>query len=171
MSTQQKQDDKNEKNEGGTTFSPITSQEEFDRLIKERIERAKKSAVPDDYEAMKAKAAKFDEIEEANKSELEKATSRAEAAEKELATLRHQAELDGWKAAASQATGVPASVLRGDTEEEIMAHAEVIKGAITIYPQVKETGTKPQTMTREEILNIEDTEERQAAIASHPELF
>lgn len=158
-------------NEGGSGFTPITSQEEFDKLIKERIERAKKSAVPADYDDMKAKAAKFDEIEEANKSELEKATSRAEAAEKELAALRHQAEIDGWKAAASKATGVPASVLRGDTEEEIMAHAEVVKGAIAIYPQVNETGSQPQTITRAEILDIKDTEERQAAIAAHPELF
>ena len=152
-------------------FKPITSQEEFDKMIKARIERAKKSAVPEDYEAMKAKAAKFDEIEEANKSELEKATSRAEAAEKELAALRHKAEIDGWKAAASKATGVPASVLRGETEEDIMAHAEVIKGAITIYPQVTETGSQPDTMTKEQIMSIKDTQERQAAIASHPELF
>jgi hypothetical protein len=62
-------------------------------------------------------------------------------------------------------------VLRGDTEEEIMAHAEVVKGAIHIYPQVTETGSAPQTMTRSEILDIKDTEERQAAIAAHPELF
>lgn len=152
-------------------FTPITSQAEFDAAIKKRIERAKQSAIPADYEDLKAKAAKFDEIEEANKSDLEKATARYEAAEAKLQEIQHEAELNSWRLKASQATGVPTSVLRGDTEADIMAHAEAIKAAIPIYPQVHETGTEAPDMTKEQIMAIRDTQARQAAIAAHPELF
>ena len=31
-------------------FKPIETQEQFDEMIKERLERAKKSAIPEDYE-------------------------------------------------------------------------------------------------------------------------
>ena len=156
---------------GGEGFKAITTQEEFDAAIKARIERAKKAAIPADYEDLKAKAAKFDEIEEQNKSDLEKATERAEAAEKELAGLRHSADVAKWKAAASKATGVPVAALRGDTEEEITAHAEAIKAAIPIYPQVNETGTNPPEMTKDQILAIKDRKERRAAMLAHIDLF
>ena len=63
-------------------FQPITSQDQFDRMVKDRIARVK-ATPPPDYEDLKAKASKFDELDAANKSELEKANERAERAEKE----------------------------------------------------------------------------------------
>ena len=155
----------------GNEFKAITTQEEFDAAIKSRIERAKKSAIPADYEDLKAKAAKFDEIEEQNKSELEKATERAEAAEKELAGLKHAADVAKWKAAASAATGVPVAALRGDTEEEITTHAEAIKASMPIYPQVTETGTNPPELSKSDILAIKNPRERRAAMLAHLDLF
>ena len=50
------------------------TQEEVDALIKKRLARVK-SDVPADYEELKSKAQKFDELEEANKTELQKATA------------------------------------------------------------------------------------------------
>jgi hypothetical protein len=47
------------------------TQADVDKIVQERLARAKTSAPPD-YDDLKAKAAKFDEIEAANKSELEK---------------------------------------------------------------------------------------------------
>ena len=66
-------------------FKPITTQQDLNRIVSERLsrERAKYS----DYESLKAKAAKFDEAEEASKTELEKAQSRAEKAEAKLKSL------------------------------------------------------------------------------------
>ncbi|MEV5042706.1 hypothetical protein [Microbacterium sp. LMI1x-1-1.1] len=70
------------------------------------------------------KAKRFDEIEEASKTEQEKLLARAEAAEKKLA------ERDAKDAAKSLATeiadakGVPAAALRGATREELEAHAD-----------------------------------------------
>ena len=63
-------------------FQAITSQDQFDRMVKDRIARVK-ATPPADYEDLKAKASKFDELDAANKSELEKANERAERAEKE----------------------------------------------------------------------------------------
>ncbi len=65
------------------------TQADIDRIVQERVARAK-SSPPADYEALKTKAAKLDEIEAASKSELEKAQEaqrkadeRAERAERE----------------------------------------------------------------------------------------
>lgn len=63
-------------------FAAITSQEDFDRRIQDRIARVK-ATPPSDYEDLKAKAAKLAELEEANKTELEKAQERAEKAERD----------------------------------------------------------------------------------------
>lgn len=58
------------------------SQADVDRIVKERVARVK-AAPPADYDDLKAAAARLAEIEEANKSELERAIARAEAAEKD----------------------------------------------------------------------------------------
>lgn len=51
-----------------------------------------------DYDDLKAKASKFDEIEQKSKSELERATERATKAETELKQLKTKAEHDQLKA-------------------------------------------------------------------------
>lgn len=62
-------------------FKPITSQDDLNRIISERVqrERAKFSG----FDELKAKAAQFDELEQKNKSELDKANDRLAALEKE----------------------------------------------------------------------------------------
>ena len=64
--------------------SKTFTQEELDRIVQDRLARAKKDAPSDDeIESLKASAARLAEIEEANRSELEKAAARAEKAEKD----------------------------------------------------------------------------------------
>ena len=65
-------------------FKPITSQDDLNRIIGERVKRAK----PADYDDLKAKAAKLDEIEAANQTEAEKAAKRLADLEAELSTTR-----------------------------------------------------------------------------------
>ena len=67
------------------------TQTDVDRIVRDRLAREQQKFA--DYEDIKAKAARLDEIEEANKSELEKARSAAEKAE---------AERDAAKAEAAQ---------------------------------------------------------------------
>lgn len=58
------------------------TQADVDRIVQERVARAK-TTPPDDYEDLKAKAQKFDELEQANSTELDKAKTAREKAEKE----------------------------------------------------------------------------------------
>lgn len=82
--------------DGGDGFTPIESQEDLNRVIADRIsrERSKYS----DYDDLKAKADRLDEIEAANKSEIEKANDKAAAAQREAEEA--QAEALRWKVAA-----------------------------------------------------------------------
>lgn len=107
-------------------FTPITTQEEFDAAIKKRLERAKRS-YEHEYKDVFEKAKAFDELQEANKSELEKANERVSKLQSELAGLKKRDQVAAWKKAASDETGVPVDVIRGDSEEEIMAHAKALQ--------------------------------------------
>lgn len=63
------------------------TQAELDRIVTERVRR--ESAKFSDYEEIKAKASKFDEAEEANKTELQKATERADSLQAQLDALNN----------------------------------------------------------------------------------
>lgn len=99
-------------------FKAPESQEELDRIIQKRIERERSRF--SDYADLKAKAAQLDEIEESKKSEIEKATARADELEAKLAA----AELSVLKADVAAAKGVPAKLLTGSTQEELEAAAD-----------------------------------------------
>lgn len=84
--------------EGGNTsgdtpaaeeFKPITSQEALNEALKERL--ARERAKFKDYDDIKAKAARLDEIEQANQTEVEKAAARLAALEAELNDTRRNA--------------------------------------------------------------------------------
>ena len=78
-------------NEGGEQEKTF-SQADVDRIVQDRVgrERAKYA----DFDAYKQKAEKFDELEEAQKSELQKANERAESLQKQVDALnRAQAQV------------------------------------------------------------------------------
>jgi hypothetical protein len=92
----------------------------------------------------KSAADKLAEIENASKTELERIQARAEAAEKRAADLEaaeqqrvEKAEaarqIADWKAKITNESafaGIPASALRGSTEEELRDHAKELKALI-----------------------------------------
>ena len=108
-------------------FSPITTQEDFDKAIKSRLDRAERK-FKEEYKETFAKAAAYDEQVEKNKSDIEKANDRASKVEAELAEFKKREEIASWKQEVSKETGVPAEVLRGNTKEELTEHAESLKG-------------------------------------------
>jgi hypothetical protein len=101
----------------------------------------------------KSAADKLAEIENANKSEAEKLQARAEAAEKRAADLEAAEQqriakaeaarqVADWKAqivADPKFEGVPASALRGSTEDELREHAAELK-ALLPDPNVRRGG-------------------------------
>ncbi len=70
-------------------FKPITSQQELNAALKDRSDRER--AKFKDYNDIKVKAAKLDEIEQANLTELEKANGRISTAESDRDTAKAEA--------------------------------------------------------------------------------
>lgn len=100
--------------------SPITLTSE---QLAERLERAKRSAKPADYDALKAKAKQFDELSESQKSEATKAAERITALETELA----ESKASVLRAQAAAEAEVPVSLITASTEEEIKEQVKTLK--------------------------------------------
>lgn len=124
------------------SFTPIETQEKFDEMVKERLarERAKFS----DYDELKAKAAKFDEAEEARKSDLEKANERINELEAAAKSREEADRLAAARAKVSEETGVPADLISGADEESMKESARAIaafaKATVPPAPKVGGAG-------------------------------
>jgi hypothetical protein len=79
-------------------------------------------------------ASRLAEIEEASKTEAQKLADRAAAAEARVAQFESEKQQREWVQQVADATGVPASVLRGSTLEDIQAHAESLKSLVSQEP-------------------------------------
>jgi hypothetical protein len=66
-------------------FKPITSQEDLNRIIGDRVKRVESKYA--DYEDLKAKGAQLDALAEASKTEAEKTAERIAQAEAEVASV------------------------------------------------------------------------------------
>lgn len=113
-----------EKTEGATLEEKLAAAEaeaeKWKTLSRQNEQRAKDNA---------EKAKKFDEHEEANRTELEKAIARAEAAEKVNAEREAKEAAGKLRDEVAEAKGfadrkISASALRGSTREELEAHAD-----------------------------------------------
>lgn len=121
-------------NAGGNepTFTPPKDQAEFDRMVSDRLRRERSKF--SDYDELKAKAAKFDEAENASKSEIEKATSKASQAEQraaaaETTSLKLEVALDKAPEGMSPAQiRKLAKRLSGSSREELEADADELFG-------------------------------------------
>lgn len=122
--------------EGQRSFT----QEEVNSIVSDRLRR--ESAKYSDYEELKQKAQKLDEIEENSKSELQKATEKANELQIKLDTIEKANEVRTIREKISEETGVPVSLLSGSTEEECKIQAEgILKFAKPDgYPVVKDGG-------------------------------
>lgn len=111
-------------------FEPITTKEEFQRqvdaIVKGRLERAEKG-FRERYAEVFEKARAYDEAADAAKTELQRATERADAAEAQVRELEGQRQAREWADDASARTGVPASLIHGSTKEEMLESAEAAR--------------------------------------------
>lgn len=121
----------------GSDFQPITSQEALDKIIGQRIDGVKKKYAG--FDELRAKAAKFDEFQEASKSELQKVSERAQQLEAELASERDKA----IRVTIAAAKGVPASALTGSTPDELEASADALLEWRAAQQQAQEKTAKP----------------------------
>lgn len=128
---EQKQDEKPTETVGqGDLEKALADVEKWKALSRKNEQQAKENA---------EKARKFDEAEEANKTELEKALARAEAAEKAIAEREAKDQAAALAQEIAKEKGIAdASVLRGSTKEELEAHADQL---LSLLP--KPTGAAP----------------------------
>ena len=75
--------------DSGTEFKPITTQDDLNRVLADRIKRERDKYA--DYKDVKAKADRLDSLEAANKSEAEKVAERIAALESENARIQSEA--------------------------------------------------------------------------------
>lgn len=126
------------------------TQEEVDKMMQSRI--LKEQSRFSDYEELKAKASRFDEIEEANKSELQKANERADGLQSELDAIKKANTIRDIQTKVSTETGVPLHLLTAETEEACKQQAENILSFAKPagYPTVRDGGetSAPNTKTK-----------------------
>jgi hypothetical protein len=135
-----------EEHGGHEEFSAITTQEDLDKIIRKRLTKEREKYAG--FEDLKAKAEKYDAIEEGQKTELQKLQERIEKAEKENAVFKQREQVNTWAAEVSKETGVPANLLRGSTKDELESHAAMLKeftGEQSTAPVVQSDGKKPKS--------------------------
>lgn len=124
--------------DAGNSTEKMLSESEVNRIVQERLAREREKFA--DYDDLKSKAEKLNELEAANQSELEKAIARADAAEKaaqEAAEARKKAEFEALRVRVAGEKGVPANLVKyitGDSQEAIEAAAEEL-AAVQPQPQ------------------------------------
>lgn len=106
-----------EETSGSEEFTPITSQADLDKIVGARLAREKQKYA--DYETLREKAAKAD------KDAAELAQARVKIADYE-AKAQHSA----WVREAALEYEVPENLLRGDTLEDLKAHAASLQAAL-----------------------------------------
>ena len=104
-------------------FKAITSQEDLNKVLDERLKRERAKFA--DYKDLKTKAARLDEIEQANQTEAEKAAARVAELEAELNNTRR----DSLRLKIASAHGITdaddiALFLTGQDEETLTAQAK-----------------------------------------------
>ena len=116
------------------------TQAELDKVVADRLARERQKY--EGFSELKEKAAKFDELEAASKTELQKATERAEKLEKELNTLKKAEEVRAIRAKVAKEEGIPENLLTGETEEACVEQAKAINAYANpgTYPSLRDGG-------------------------------
>ena len=143
-------------------------QSEVNRLVGEARRKARsKYEGYDEYKAHAEAWADYDEVAKAR----DDATAKVAALEAQIA---HRDLVDK----VADATGVPRSLLKGETEEELTASAEAVKAYASaqvpeqqVYPGDKGGGSNPSPITKAQIEAIKDQGERIRMRAQHIDLY
>lgn len=101
-------------------FEAITSQEDLDRVVTQRLARERNKFA--DYDDLKAKASKLEQLEDANKTAEQKVADRLKAAEDRATELESKA----LRTDIATSKSVPAALLSGSTKEELEASADAL---------------------------------------------
>ncbi|WP_428886434.1 hypothetical protein AB4915_07770 [Bifidobacterium dentium] len=141
---------------GGEDIQPKSfTQEQVDQIVEKRL--AKERGKYKDYDELKDKAMKFDEAENAGKSELDRLKESNAALQKQIDDAAAERQHAEWVSEVAKAKDVPAGLLRGGTKEELEEHANLLHAAL--HPASKGAQVRNQAGTPSHQNNSKDAEE------------
>lgn len=113
-------------------FEPIQTQEEFDAILKKRLERerekvtAEVSAKYANYDELAEKAKAYDEAQESQKSEVQKAQEKIAQLEGDIKKRDEADKVREVRKKVAKETGIPEDLIQGADEESMKAYAAQI---------------------------------------------
>lgn len=131
-------------------FKPIETQEELNRLISSRLERAKESVKKEyeekykDYDAYKVQIETLNDEKTSLENQLNELNEKVSAFDT-LSTKTKQLETENLKVKIALSEGIPfemASRLAGETEEEIKKDAKAMANFITVSKPMPKRSTE-----------------------------
>lgn len=116
------------------------TQKELDAILGERLSREREKYA--DYDVLKEKALRFDEAEEANKTELQKAQEKVADLQTKYDGLVKANEVRNIRDRVAKEYGIPVNLLTAENEDSCIEQAKSIVEFAKPqgYPQVKDTG-------------------------------
>lgn len=150
----------------------VFTQEDVNRIVADRLKRAKADAA--EMDELRKKAAELDEIKAANQTELERAQKAYADVSAELERLKADAARNALVNKVAAEKSVPASLLQGTTEEELAASAEALVEFAkkqTGFPTDKGGAASAKPVTREVIEKMTDPVARVRARAENINLY
>ena len=130
----------NQDNNATENVEKTFTQAEVDAIVGDRLKRDRQKYA--DYETLKEKADKFDQMEDANKTELERMAEKNKELQTELDNIRRENLVREARQTVANETGIPVTLLTGETEDECRQQAKAIAeyAAPKGYPQVRDGG-------------------------------
>lgn len=141
--------------EGNEPEPKSFTQEQVDQIVERRL--AKERGKYKDYDELKSKAMRLDEMENAGKSELDKLKESNAALRKQIDDAAAEKQHAEWVSEVAKDKGVPAELLRGSTKDELEAHADLLQAAL--HPASKPPQVRNQTGSPSHQNNNKDAEE------------
>lgn len=141
----------NPTNDTAGTGEKTFTQAEMDAIIEGRLAREKQKYA--DYESLKEKAGKYEELKNSSKTEAEKMAEKMAELEKQLNTFAKEKTVGQIRDKVAAEMKVPASLLTGEDEETCKKQAEAILDFAKIktnYPGTKKNDTKRQNVSTED---------------------
>lgn len=113
-------------------FEPIETQEAFDEAIKDRLKREREKVTAEvsskyaDYDELVEKAKAYDEAQEAQKSEAQKAQERIAQLEGDIKKRDEADKVREMRKKVAKETSIPEELIQGSDEESMKAYAAQI---------------------------------------------
>lgn len=125
----------------------IESQEAFDAVIKDRLarEKTKQADLQAQVDSLTAEKQELESKSADLVAASQAAEERASSAEKWRTEREATDNADKLRKSVASEFGISAEALRGDTEESLKEHAQILKGLMPVAPVITDIGDSPSS--------------------------